>query len=491
MADQPRSKPTIRRQKTAIRRTELSRPVRNAVDDGLLTPDRSFFDYGCGHGDDLRLLRRRGFEEVDGWDPAHNVSRPDASADVVNIGYVVNVIEDPQERRDALLSAWSLARDVLIVSARLTFERSTGIGQAFNDGVIYETGTFQKYFEQDELRRWIATELGQQPIAAAPGVFYAFRDPGRKAAFLATRSQRRLHLRRTKVSEAVFEKYREHFEEMLTFLSQRGRLPADDEHAAAQELRRLVGGPKRIRQVLGRVVGESQWQEVEIERSRDLLVYVALAAFSGRPPFSQLPRSIQLDTKAFFGTYKRATELADHLLFAAGSLALVNRACEESAVGKLTPTALYVHLSAVHSLDPVLRVYEGCGRVLLGRVDDANVIKLHRSKPKVSYLEYPGFERVAHPALKRTIYVDLRSLTVDTISYEGRANPFILHRKELFLADSHPLKQKFAALSSKEEKVGLLAEPTIGTREGWESVLQQSGYRLAGHQLVTSPTPKP
>jgi hypothetical protein len=31
-------------------------------------------------------------------------------ADVVNLGYVVNVMEDPSERREVLRRAWSLAR---------------------------------------------------------------------------------------------------------------------------------------------------------------------------------------------------------------------------------------------------------------------------------------------------------------------------------------------------------------------------------------------
>ncbi len=34
----------------------------------------------------------------------------------------------------------------------------------------------------------------------------------------------------------------------------------------------------------------------------------------------------------------------------------------KSAVGKLLPTALYVHRTALEALDPLLRVYEGCAR---------------------------------------------------------------------------------------------------------------------------------
>ena len=46
-----------RADRTAIRRTALSRPVALALDDGIISAERTFFDYGCGRGDDLLNLR--------------------------------------------------------------------------------------------------------------------------------------------------------------------------------------------------------------------------------------------------------------------------------------------------------------------------------------------------------------------------------------------------------------------------------------------------
>ena len=65
-------------------------------------------------------------------------------------------------------------------------------------------------------------------------------------------------------------------------------------------------------------------------------------------------------------------------LFRAGSAEAVDEACRRSAVGKLLPTALYVHRSALEALDPLLRVYEGCARAYLGEVEGANLIKIYR-----------------------------------------------------------------------------------------------------------------
>ena len=100
----------IARHKTAIRRPGLSLPISCLLRDGLLDSSRTRFDYGCGRGQDLNLLRGLSVA-CEGWDPAH---RPDTAltpADVVNLGYVINVIENPAERADVLRRAWAGTRD--------------------------------------------------------------------------------------------------------------------------------------------------------------------------------------------------------------------------------------------------------------------------------------------------------------------------------------------------------------------------------------------
>lgn len=109
------------RARTAIGRADLSRPLKCAIADGLINSETPLFDYGCGHGDDLRRLAALGYESA-GWDPVHRPDGEHRSASVVNIGYVVNVIENPAERQHALRGAWALAEQVLIVSARLTLD---------------------------------------------------------------------------------------------------------------------------------------------------------------------------------------------------------------------------------------------------------------------------------------------------------------------------------------------------------------------------------
>jgi hypothetical protein len=52
--------------------------------------------------------------------------------------------------------------------------------------------------------------------------------------------------------------------------------------------------------------------------------------------------------------------------------------------------------------------------------------------------------------------------------YSGSKNPFILHRKETFVAPAYPGYARFKAQTAKEEAAGLLGRPDIGTREGWK-----------------------
>jgi DNA phosphorothioation-associated putative methyltransferase len=94
-----------------------------------------------------------------------------------------------------------------------------------------------------------------------------------------------------------------------------------------------------------------------------------LARFDRRPALGQLPLTLQRDIKAFFQSYAQACKRADALLFSVGKTEQVNAACSESPIGKKMPEALYVHISAIDQLSASLRVFEGCARAYIGRVE--------------------------------------------------------------------------------------------------------------------------
>ena len=473
--------------RTAITRGAVSRPTRLALDLEVLSDGDTFFDYGCGRGEDVAQLRELGYE-ARGWDPHHRPNEPVVDAQVVNIGYVVNVIPDPVERREALRTAWRHANKALVVSARLNAERRTvTLGKPHGDGFVTGAGTFQRFFDQAELRAWIDSTLDVESVAVAPGVFVIFRSEDDANAFMFRTRRRRQLTVRVSHADRLYDEHRDLLAQLMTFFSERGRLPAQDEASALQaDLTAALGSVRRAWSVVEKVTDREAWVTVTAARTTDVLVELALLKLNRRPNFSALPTTLRFDIRALIGPYKAATARADELLFSAGNLDLVSSLANESIVGKRLPSALYVHLSALDLLAAPLRVYEGCARWLVGEVEHANIVKLATDKPKVSYLAYPQFDKDPHPTLRSVTYVRLRDLSVDSRRYDDSANPPILHRKEQFVSRDYPTYEKFARLTAQEERFGLLDDDTrtIGNQAGWSARLREAGLRISGHRVV-------
>ena len=279
-------------------------------------------------------------------------------------------------------------------------------------------------------------------------------------------------------------------EPLIAFFTHRGRLPATGELPTAPQQTRGFGSVARAFSMLRRATRPDRWDAIRDQARADLLVYLALAAFPRRPRLGALPEALRLDVRAFFGSYRSGCAAADALLFSAGDQAAVDRACRDAPVGKLLPDALYVHHTAVGHLPPLLRVYEGCARQLAGEVSGLTLVKLSRRRPRVSYLVYESFDRVAHPALQSSIVADLKGLRLHYRDYTRSANPPVLHRKERFVAEDYPARPRFARLTAREERLGLLdATTTIGTRDGWSRTLADHRVTIRGHRVLPLPAP--
>jgi hypothetical protein len=148
---------TIPRHKAALKRRELSLPMAATIDAGILLPHHAHLDYGCGRGDDVRFLKAMGFCSR-GYD-SYYFPRTKKAADVVTLIYVLSTIEIPMVRCEALISAYGLARQTLVVSA-ITGRSRNHAGIAYNDGVITRWGTFEKCYSHTELKHLIEDTLG-------------------------------------------------------------------------------------------------------------------------------------------------------------------------------------------------------------------------------------------------------------------------------------------------------------------------------------------
>ena len=473
----------IERHRAAIVRTDLSRPVRLAVEWAIINHDTTFFDYGCGHGGDVQRVANLGYTSA-GWDPYYYPDTPTLTADVVNLGFVLNVIEDPEERQESLLQAWELTRRVLIVATQVLINAPSKTQIAYGDGIVTRRNTFQKYYEQEELKTYIDKVLNVDAVPVALGIYFVFRDEAEKEGYKAKRFFSNTSTPRVRIASKRFEDYKEKLEPLMAFFTKRGRLPVKGEWENEQELLSEFGNFRRAFAVVCQATDEAEWDAIAYRRSLDIQVYLALTHFERRPAWQKLAPEMRHDIKAFFGSYEEACQVADAKLFSLGQPGVVESACQKSKLGKHTRSALYVHVCALCELDPLLRIYEGCASRTIGRVDGATLIKFSTDEPRVSYLFYPDFDTDPHPALKTSISIDLKSLKITHRDYETRANPPILHRKETFVAPNYSLYEEFAKLTQQEQELGLLNDKSdIGTREGWVKCLDQHGVEIRNHQV--------
>lgn len=473
----------IDRHKAAISRNDFSKPMRLALEAGLFSQQTTFFDYGCGQGGDLERVAKLGYTSA-GWDPYYRPETALTAADVVNLGYVINVIESQTERREALIKAWELTQQVLIVAAQVLIAQ--GNSQiAYGDGVITSRNTFQKYYDQEELKLYIDQVLGVEAVPVALGIYFVFRDEAQAQNFRAARFRSRVSVPRVQLNNKRFEDYKERLAPLMTFFTERGRLPTLEELPETEALSAEFGNLRRAFQIVLQATNPQEWDAISDRRRGDLLVYLALSHFGRRPKLRDLAPVVQTDIKSLFGGYQQACTAADLMLMSLGNLAVVAERCQHSPIGKKLPGSLWVHVSVIETLDPLLRLYEGCASRTIGRPEEANVIKFHCRKPKITYLVYPDFDADPHPALHTSMQIDLRDLHVHYRDYDLSDNPPLLHQKDLLVASDYPGYEKFAKLSRQEKDWGLLEDwKQIGDRRGWQKCLEDHCAELKGHRVV-------
>lgn len=476
--------PQIERHKAAIVRKQISKPVRLAMEANLFTEGATFFDYGCGYGEDIKYIAKKGYLSA-GWDPYYLPETPCITADVVNLGYVINVIESLAERREALIKSWQLTKQVLIVSALVLIDDSKTKGKlAYGDGVITSRKTFQKYYEQEELKSYIDQVLNVDSIPIDLGIFFVFRDEAEAHKFQASRLKSRLLTPRISCQNKRFKDYEEQLVPLMNFISDRGRLPVRGEIAEETDLIAEFGTFRRAFQVILQVTNYQEWDKITDKRRQDLLVYLALTKFDNRPKFSQLSVVVRNDIKALFGSYTKACTLGDLMLLSLGNPELISKCCQNSYIGSKSANSLCVHVSAVPKLDPLLRLYEGCANHTIGRLNEATIVKFDYKLPIISYLFYPDFDREAHPVLHTTMNIHLGNLSVSIKDYTKEYNPPILHRKDALVTPDYPHYEKFAKLTIQEEDRGLLYNfKQIQNRLGWLKCLEENFAEIKGHRV--------
>ncbi|UXI00771.1 DNA phosphorothioation-associated putative methyltransferase [Photobacterium sp. TY1-4] len=496
----PTDESGIERHKTAIVRHELSAPMKTLVKHGYLEGSYSIFDYGCGRGDDLRELEAHGLDAL-GWDPNFCPDNEKINSDIINLGFVLNVIEDQDERLDALLGAWELTEKLLVVSVMLANDSYISQFKPYKDGIITSRNTFQKYYAQSEIKAYIERSLQDDVIALAPGIFYIFKDKLEEQQYLQNKYKRHRTWQQLTSPSPVEAKDKARlvitqnqplFSDFWNTCLELGRIPANDEFENSEQVHDLIGSHKKVFSLLSELYDTNEFQQAEKRRKEDLLLYFAMGLFEKRKPYTQQPEPLKRDIKALFGDYKTAINLATELLFAIADIELIEQQCEKAysqlPASLLNPGhSLIFHKGYLDDLPLLLRVYVGAGLQIYGELDEfIDLIKIHITSGKLTLIAYDDYEKSV-PFLKERIKIKMAEQDIDFFDYvdENRRPPLL--NKHLYMAQCH---EKYKEQLSFDKRLSKLlnftysCEETI-TRFKFITLLNNENKKIAGYTLAS------
>lgn len=474
------------RHRTAITRRDLSQPVQILVGHRIISPASTVLDYECGQGDDVAALIANGFQ-ASGWDPHYAPEGPRNPADVVNLGFVLNVIEDRHERAETLTAAYALAQRALCVAVMPLGKYAFDGLRPYGDGYVTSRGTFQKYFAQQELRDFVSETLGEAPVAFAPGIFVVFRDKDLEQEILLKRQARDIvgplgwrapdrPRRQITARPGLAERIRAELEALWAAMAERGRIldPEEFPDGLRERLRSARVSPTRaIELCLSGPSARESLTAVAAPRREDLLIHLALTLFPGAPRYRTLARSIQRDVRAFFGSHAAALGEANALLFSVGkpdiARAAVAGAVDAGLGGMRNAETFRFYAPALNRLPAPLRVLVGCAGVLRGGVEGADFIDIKMDGRRICFIACADATH-RRPLYTERTRVDLGRLKVSVDQPEG----MILYLKGRFLPADTPDIDEQRAFDQRLLAAGLVdAEGRGPSNSKLEKILRQ------------------
>jgi DNA phosphorothioation-associated putative methyltransferase len=504
----------IQRHLTALSRSNLSAPVQALWRHGLISSERTFFDYGCGKGDDVRTLCANGID-ANGWDPHFCAEAALRMADSVNLGFVINVIEDLDERVEALRGAYSHANGVLAIAAMLASQQSPD-GRMHGDGYLTSRNTFQKYFSQVQLRDFIEQVLDESAIAVGPGVFFVFKDKNLEQRFLqrrygarAAQATQGAWLRITRAArvpaprrvrdpkpsrEAAFiATHQVQLHALWLAHVELGRPPTPDELAPefVEQLGRGGAWGKLCGIARNEFDGETR-ERAEHQKHQDLIVFAALQQFGKRQPYRDLDVRLQRDIRYHFGDYAALQNAARSLLGELSQPEKLHAACADAStrgLGWLEDShSLQLHAQLVPKLPALLRIYIACATVLVGDISDFDLVKIHIRSGKVTLLKYEDFDTSPLPRLRQRVKVKLRELDLDLFDYGSADHPSpLLYFKSRFINEECSYYPEQVEFEAHGDRLDLL--PSAGEEPSaalFFAMLEARRWEIDGYRFIRS-----
>jgi DNA phosphorothioation-associated putative methyltransferase len=418
---------TISRHRTALVRSSLSAPIASALKYELLSSENTIFDYGCGRGDDLALLAADGLDVV-GWDPYYAPDGEKRKSHIVNLGYVLNVIEVPSERVWVLQDAYKFADEILLVSALIDGQKSRTQAKRYRDGIITSRGTFQKFFTQTELRELIDASLNVESISVGPGLFFVIRDSEKREKFLRTRHKKVMHDVLPRIStyakrfiELSSEEDHKFANAYWELTREFGRLPKSSELPPdiSEWIILKFRTPKKASAWLLNYFGEEELERAAQQKKDRLLCYLALALFRRKNLRSLMTSELRREIKRTFGSLKSAEEIALQTLKSMANADILANDCMyawEQGIAQIDAKGrLVVHAQRVYELSAALQVVVKVAEWLGEDLLSVDVVYIHVEYVTVTFCRYRNFYRDPFPVLESRLRVRLINQSVKVL----------------------------------------------------------------------------
>lgn len=441
----------IARHRTAIKRKSLSSCMGALLDTSLISLDTEIFDFGCGRGDDIAILAHNKFKNVSGWDPHYAPDNPiPQCSDYVTLSFVLNVIEDPQERHEVLKKAYSIAAKALVFSVMLEHQADLKLSKPMNDGFVSSKNTFQKYYDHDDVVALVSEQLDESAIKLAPGVYIVFKDKGLEQEYLF---KRQLGLLVDTPSQAGNDKVETYVASLVDKMRDQimsfGRMPKPSElpEKFASQLSKASVSYTRLSRLALSQVSIVELQKVGEVFASEILIFLAINKFEGRVKYRSLPEKLQNDVKVHFGSLKDAKEAAEKLLFSlSDTSALVSSAvyAEKDSLGRLVGDKFRFHARSLSKLPVNLRLFAKIGERLHRSVNDTDIIQLHLETKKMSYLTVIDFDASPLPRIASREIVKFSNQQVSKFSHQEKDEVRILYLKSAYMdkSDTNLSKQR-------------------------------------------------
>ena len=430
----------IFRYRTALKRRKLSSCMGALIDSSLVTRKSEIFDFGCGRGDDVAILQFSEFENVSGWDPHYANDNPiPSSAEFVNLSFVLNVIEDEDERYEVLRSAFEISSKALVFSVMLHHQNTLQFARPYKDGFISSINTLQKYYNATEIEEVVHSVLNERPIKMAAGVYIVFKDKELEQEYLFKKQLGLLSEIKTPPKEEAVEKYSvELVDKFVSAILGFGRIPKIDE--LSDDLREIILETNvsftRLSRLALSQISISELSKVQEELASEILIFLAINMFDGRVKYSSLSERMQNDVKAHYGSIRSANENAEKLLFSLSNVDELFEAAlnsERSGIGTLFDGKFRFHNDQKEKLPTSLKLFFKIGERLHRPIDEGDIVQLHIESKKMSYLRVDDFAKSPLPRIHSREIINFLNLELANVAHAEQKQVRVLYNKSALM----------------------------------------------------------